>query len=60
MRRVGFVLVLLAAIPAVTVPLLAGIAAICAPAAVIAGIAAIAVPSQAARTGADRLSEPPK
>jgi len=44
MRRFGFALVLIAAIPAVAIPLLACVAAMSAPAAVIAGIAAISSP----------------
>jgi hypothetical protein len=49
MRRFGLALAVLAAIPAIAVPLLACVAAISAPAALIAGIAAISVPAQDGR-----------
>lgn len=44
MRQLGLIVVLLAAVPAMAVPLLACVALISAPAALIAGIAAISDP----------------
>jgi hypothetical protein len=55
MRRLGFAILLLAAIPAVAIPLLACVLAMSAPAALIAGIAGFSGPSHAmhdARTAA--------
>ena len=49
MRRLGLAIVLLAAIPALAVPLLAGVVAMSAPAALIAGLAAISGSSHADR-----------
>jgi hypothetical protein len=51
MRRIGLAIVMLAAIPAVAIPLLACVVAITAPAALIAGVAAISNPSHAERDG---------
>jgi hypothetical protein len=51
MRRIGLAIVMLAAIPAVAIPLLACVVAITAPAALIAGVAAISSPSHAEHDG---------
>ena len=50
-RRTGLAIVMLAAVPAIVIPLLACVVAILAPAALIAGIAAISSPSLADRDG---------
>jgi predicted ABC-type sugar transport system permease subunit len=54
LRKLGLVIALLAAIPAIALPLLAAIAAISVPAALIAGIADIVIPVQADRDGGGR------
>jgi len=51
MRRIGLAIVMVAAIPAVAIPLLACIAAISTPAALIAGVAGLSTPSHAAHDG---------
>ncbi len=48
MRRIGFTLVVLAGIPAAVIPLLACVAAMSAPAALIAVIGGLSAPSRAA------------
>ena len=49
MRRLGLAIVMLAAIPAIAIPLLACVVAISAPAALIAGVVAVSGTSHAER-----------